>query len=73
MILMTLLILLLVCCASHAAPGVTSRRVALTGRTCPWNTFAIWRTHELGFLGFPIIGDGTGADRSIGGVEVSFV
>jgi hypothetical protein len=46
-------------------------KVELTGRTCPWNTFAIWRVRELGIVGFPLMGDGTGEDRSIGGVEVS--
>jgi len=42
----------------------------LTGRTCPWNTFAIWRVRELGFIGFPLIGDGTADNRASGGVEV---
>jgi hypothetical protein len=46
-------------------------KVELTGRTCPWNTFAIWRVRELGIVGFPLMGDGTGEDRSVGGVEVS--
>lgn len=41
----------------------------LRGRTCPWNTFAIWRVQVLGLLGFPLIGDGVGSDRSKGGVE----
>ena len=42
----------------------------LTGRTCPWNTFAIWRVQELGLIGFPLIGDGTADNRACGGVEV---
>lgn len=46
------------------------RKVALTGRTVPWNTFAVWRLRELGLLGFPLIGDGTAEDRAMGGVEV---
>ena len=32
--------------------------VPLRGRTCPWNTCAIWRLEKLGILGFPLIGDG---------------
>jgi hypothetical protein len=44
----------------------------LRGRTCPWNTFAIWRVDYLGLTGFPMIGDGVSGDRSIGGVEVTF-
>ena len=43
----------------------------ITGRTCPWNTFAIWNINYLSLTGFPMIGDGTGSDRTIGGVEVS--
>lgn len=42
----------------------------LTGRRCPWNTFAIWKVAPLALLGFPLVGDGNAADRSIGGVEV---
>lgn len=41
----------------------------LTGRTCPWNTFAMWNTNILGMTGFPIIGDGYTDARNIGGVE----
>ncbi len=44
--------------------------MALTGRTVPWNTFAVWRVRELALLGFPLVGDGTAEDRGIGGVEV---
>mmetsp|Transcript_36305 Transcript_36305/g.67641 ORF Transcript_36305/g.67641 Transcript_36305/m.67641 type:complete len:677 (+) Transcript_36305:79-2109(+) len=32
--------------------------VPLRGRTCPWNTCAIWRLDKLGIVGFPLIGDG---------------
>ena len=49
------------------APG---NALPLTGRTCPWNTFAIWRVQELGLIGFPLIGDGTADNRASGGVEV---
>ena len=42
----------------------------LRGRTCPWNTFAIWNIDILALIGFPMIADGTMMDRSIGGVEV---
>ena len=44
--------------------------VRLRGRTCPWNTFAIWNVDILALIGFPMIADGTMMDRSIGGVEV---
>lgn len=39
----------------------------LSGRTCPWNTFAIWSMTYLGRIGFPLIGDAFGTD--CGGVE----
>jgi hypothetical protein len=42
---------------------------ALTGRTTPWNTFAVWSVRHLALTGFPMIGDGVGADRAMGGVE----
>lgn len=41
----------------------------IRGRLCPWNTFAIWDLNKLKVLGFPIIADGTGEARSMGGVE----
>lgn len=43
----------------------------ITGRTTPWNTLAVWDLNRLAKLGFPLIGDGTAENRSIGGVEVS--
>jgi len=42
----------------------------LRGRTCPWNTFAIWNVDILALIGFPTIADGTMMNRSIGGMEV---
>lgn len=42
---------------------------AVTGRSIPWNTFAIWNVAHLSVTGFPMIGDGTASDRKIGGVE----
>ena len=39
----------------------------LRGRTCPWNTFAIWRVKYLTLFGFPLVGDGMGT--KFGGVE----
>ena len=30
----------------------------IRGRTCPWNTFAIWDVKKLALTGFPLIGDG---------------
>ena len=40
---------------------------ALRGRTCPWNTLAIWRVAFLSLIGFPLIGNGSGEME--GGVE----
>ena len=44
--------------------------IPLRGRTCPWNTFAIWNVSKLAVTGFPMIGDGVQGNRRIGGVEV---
>lgn len=41
----------------------------LTGRSCPWNTFALWNVDHLARTGFPMIGDGVASNRAIGGVE----
>ena len=32
--------------------------VSLRGRTCPWNTLALWRVDLLGLTGFPSVADG---------------
>ena len=32
--------------------------VELTGRTCPWNTLAIWNLKQLAITGFPLLADG---------------
>lgn len=42
----------------------------LRGRTCPWNTFAIWSLSKLSVVGFPLIGDGMAGKVETGGVEV---
>jgi hypothetical protein len=47
----------------------------LRGRTCPWNTAALWNLSRLQCIGFPMIGDGfvSSSDAAIslgGGVEV---
>jgi len=36
--------------------GFTS--VELDGRTCPWNTCAIWNLRKLALTGFPLVADG---------------
>ena len=36
----------------------TSAKLPLRGRTCPWNTMAMWDVGKLALTGFPIIGDG---------------
>lgn len=45
----------------------------LQGRTCPWNTFAVWSVRDLALIGFPLVGDGHGMERENGGVEVRFI
>lgn len=40
----------------------------LTGRQCPWNTFALWSVAALSLTGFPAVGDGQ-PDGVQGGVE----
>jgi len=47
----------------HFQPGIQ----VLRGRTCPWNTFAIWSVRHLAQLGFPMAGDALGSRW--GGVE----
>ena len=49
----------------HFTPGAN---VVLRGRTCPWNTFAIWVTSRLALTGFPMVGDGIDSSEN-GGVE----
>ena len=34
----------------------------ITGRKCPWNTFAMWDVRKLAITGFPLIGEGLGED-----------
>lgn len=53
------------------SPGLQKLR----GRTCPWNTAAIWSVLRLSKVGFPFIGDGVlmGDVDVPGGVEVSSV
>jgi hypothetical protein len=43
--------------------------VPISGCTCPWNTFALWRTSVLSLTGFPLISEGLGDDIGAG-VEV---
>lgn len=53
----------------HPEVGQTSAEVELTGRTCPWNTCAVWSVDKLSLSGFPLVGDGFRQDRKAGGVE----
>ena len=32
--------------------------IELNGRTCPWNTIAMWNLNKLALLGFPLVADG---------------
>ena len=43
----------------------------IRGRSCPWNTFALWIVDSLSLTGFPPVGDGHGPQRELGGVEVT--
>jgi hypothetical protein len=36
----------------------TAERVALNGRTTPWNTLALWNLEKLALTGFPLVSDG---------------
>jgi hypothetical protein len=38
--------------------------VALNGRTCPWNTLAIWNLNKLALVGFPLVSEGIHRDQS---------
>jgi hypothetical protein len=42
---------------------------SLRGRTCPWNTLALWSVPRLCMVGFPLLGDGLG-EPAVAGVEV---
>lgn len=46
--------------------------IQLTGRSTPWNTFAIWNLELLSITGFPLIAEGIQGKRETGGVEVSW-
>ena len=43
----------------------------LRGRTCPWNTAALWNVSKLALIGFPMVGDGVPGHVGTAGVEVS--
>ena len=50
----------------------SSGAVPLRGRTCPWNTLALWRVSLLSLTGFPLVADGReGVDAGV--EEVSAV
>lgn len=53
-----------------ALPGhdFNEGRTDIRGRTCPWNTFAIWNMKYLPIIGFPMISDGID-NKNNGGVE----
>lgn len=36
----------------------SENEVELNGRTCPWNTLAMWNLEKLALIGFPLVGDG---------------
>lgn len=41
----------------HGEGGSIGREVELNGRTCPWNTLALWNIKKM-ILGFPLVADG---------------
>ena len=43
---------------SEVSSKYLSVSLPLRGRTCPWNTMAMWDVQKLGLTGFPLIGDG---------------
>jgi len=47
--------------------------VELNGRTCPWNTCAIWNLTKLALTGFPLVADGLHRNNDgspgVGGIE----
>lgn len=38
--------------------GDNGIEIDLTGRTCPWNTSAMWNLNKLALFGFPLVADG---------------
>jgi len=44
--------------SSEVSSNHSTVSVPLRGRTCPWNTMAMWDVQKLGLTGFPLIGDG---------------
>ena len=50
--------------------STTNNEVELTGRTCPWNTFALWNLHKLSLTGFLQISEGLhNGEEGIAGIE----
>ena len=44
--------------SSELFDNCSSARLPLRGRTCPWNTMAMWDVGKLALTGFPVIGNG---------------
>ena len=44
--------------SSEVSSDSSSVSLPLRGRTCPWNTMAMWDVQKLSLTGFPLIGDG---------------
>eukprot|EP00956_Cyclotella_meneghiniana_P012830 scaffold18270_cov63-Cyclotella_meneghiniana.AAC.2 len=55
----------------HSPPtnSETTVEVELTGRTTPWNTFALWNLHKLSLTGFLQVSEGLHGDEGIAGIE----
>ena len=44
--------------SSQSCSNCSSKTLPLRGRTCPWNTIAMWDISKLAITGFPLIADG---------------
>lgn len=40
------------------------QQIELNGRTCPWNTLAIWNLNKLALAGFPLVSEGIHRDQN---------
>lgn len=55
---------------NHYSPSNSQAlEVELSGRTSPWNTFALWNLHKLSLTGFLQVSEGLHGDEGIAGIE----
>jgi len=48
----------------HAALTATGT-TAITGRTIPWNTYALWDVRSLALTGFPLVTEGVHGEQRV--------